>query len=182
MKEVGFSGDNKVRVKFDEDTPEEMRGYMIIPQAFGTDIEPSDIIFHPGCEIRYVLPGAKVLTRCEKTGGLAYRKVIKVFERNFEGDDLYWLGLQGKFGHTIGIEVTGSHPIWVIGKGWIEARLIVPDDELLSADSRPVRVLSLKQEDWGEYAVYNLEVEDFHSYFVSAESIWVHGWGEYKPA
>lgn len=181
MKEICFSGDTKIRVKFDEDTPEEMRGYMIFPQPFGTDIEPSDLILHPGCEIRYVLPGAKILTRCEKTGELAYRKVIKVIERNFEGDDLYWLSLQGRFGHTIRVNVTGNHPIWVIGKGWTEARLIAPDDELLSANGKPVRVLSLEQEDWGEYAVYNLEVEDFHSYFVSAENIWVYDCGERQP-
>lgn len=124
MKEICFSGDTKVRVKLDEHTPMEMRGYIIFPQTTRTDIEPSDFILHSGCEIRYVRPGAKVLTRCEKTGEVAYRKVINVFECNFEGDDLYWLGLQGRFGHTIGVDVTGNHPIWVIGKGWIEARLL----------------------------------------------------------
>ncbi|MFG6458358.1 polymorphic toxin-type HINT domain-containing protein [Roseateles sp. BYS96W] len=83
--------------------------------------------------------------------------------------------MKGRFEQGIVIDVTGNHPIWVVGKGWIEARELIEGDELYSADGKPVSVISLTNIDHSnDFVVYNLEVEGFNTYFVSAEYIWVH--------
>ncbi|TDM05382.1 MAG: hypothetical protein C4K60_11355 [Ideonella sp. MAG2] len=105
---------------------------------------------------------------------MAYRKVINVFERMYQGD-MYDLHIQGRYGHLISIDVTGNHPMWVVGKGWVEARDLIVGDELQSVDGKRSQFLSLTLKTYmDEFVVYNLEVEGFNTYFVSAEFVWVH--------
>lgn len=87
-----------------------------------------------------------------------------------------------------GIEVTPEHLIWVHGRGWTAARDIQPGDQLqiidpfsgaLDSSKRleqysthafsfaPERILVTVTEVESNFAcdVYNIEVEDFHTYF-----------------
>ncbi len=163
-----FDGDTAVLVRVDDEMPPGMRGYVATPVSY-LDFGP-----HSYCNIEYIRPGAKVLSRCEATGEVAYKKVVNVFERWYQGD-MYYLCVKGRFEQGIVIDVTGNHPIWVVGKGWIEARELIEGDELYSADGKPVRAISLKKIDHSnEFVVYNLEVEGFNTYFASAEYILVH--------
>jgi len=74
--------------------------------------------------------------------------------------------------------VTGSHPFWVQDEGWLPARdlsvgsgLQLLDDveacvggiSPASGDERPLRT-----------RVFNLEIEDCHTYFVGEAGVWVH--------
>ncbi|RKG65420.1 hypothetical protein D7V80_23335 [Corallococcus sp. CA054B] len=68
---------------------------------------------------------------------------------------------------------TAEHPFWVQGRGWTEAQYLEAGDALVTADGTPVRVqgLSLSAE---PETVYNLAVEQAHTYFVGTLGTWVH--------
>jgi intein/homing endonuclease len=79
------------------------------------------------------------------------------------------------------IRTTGEHPIWVYDKGWINARELQPGDRLSSHDGQWVSVEEVY--DTGEYeTVYNLQVAEYHTYFVGCEGWAFPGQCGTKPA
>jgi hypothetical protein len=137
------------------------------------------------------VPGVEVLSRSEETGEIAYRKILKVFQHELcpkdggfkfteEESDLYNLVYHSDqpsqvAGYSLSgtLTVTGSHRFWVLGKGWVRARDLERWDEFLTHDGKRTLLFS-KKKDLFAPAVYNLSVEDFHTYFVSRAGIWVH--------
>ncbi|HXG10157.1 MAG TPA: polymorphic toxin-type HINT domain-containing protein [Gemmataceae bacterium] len=78
-------------------------------------------------------------------------------------------------GRVIG--TTAEHPFWVLGRGWTPAGALRIGHRLLGHDGQVVPVVAI--EDTGEFeTVYNLEVEEYHTYFVGAAdwgwSVWAH--------
>ena len=79
-------------------------------------------------------------------------------------------------GHEIG--TTREHPFWVKDRGWVTAGELKEGDLLAGeADGRWLAVERL--EDTGRLeTVYNLRVQDYHTYFVGSEewgfSVWAH--------
>jgi hypothetical protein len=73
------------------------------------------------------------------------------------------------------IETTPTHPFWVIGKGWVAAGDMEVGDKvyLYSCDSREIKELKFEHLD-SPIKVYNFEVEDWHTYFVSEHDVFVH--------
>ena len=105
----------------------------------------------------------------DPNGPVVAKRVEEVFERS---SVLFDLHVGGKL-----IRTTAEHPFYVQGKGWTAAKSLVSGDLLRSHDGQWVPVESTC--DSGEIApVYNMRVEEFHTYFVgSAEwgfSVWVH--------
>jgi hypothetical protein len=125
-------------------------------------------------EIWHVCPGMEVLSRCEVTGEVAYRKVTRVFEH--ESQEVYELTYSEdhevfKSGNFL---VTGNHPIWVIDQGWVKVEDLKVGDEFLTADGTRSHLIALAKEPYTN-TVYNIEVEDFHTYFVGGwTGLWVH--------
>ena len=73
------------------------------------------------------------------------------------------------------IDTTANHPFYVIGKGWVAAGDLVVGDEVYNLDETASAILGLEIEILDEpVLVYNLEVEDFHSYFVGCVPVLVH--------
>jgi hypothetical protein len=67
------------------------------------------------------------------------------------------------------IRTTIEHPFFVDGRGWTKVRDLLPGDRLRTDGGERVRVESV--EDSGNIEpVYNLQVEDCHTYFVSASA------------
>ena len=65
------------------------------------------------------------------------------------------------------IDTTANHPFYVIGKGWVAAGDLAVGDKVFNLDGTTSVVLGSAIEKLDEpVLVYNLEVEDFHSYFV----------------
>ncbi|MDQ0418976.1 hypothetical protein J2Z48_003200, partial [Croceifilum oryzae] len=110
--------------------------------------------------------GDKVLSKDEKTGKREYKKVTRLFKR--EVDKIYTVHV-GKEK----IETTAEHPFWVKGKGWVPAKGLQEGDLLEDENGKalPVEKISIKNE---KTTVYNFEVEDYHTYYVSDTGIWVH--------
>jgi len=73
------------------------------------------------------------------------------------------------------IETTPTHPFWVIGKGWVAAGDMEVGDKvyLYSGDAREIKELKFEHLD-SPIKVYNFEVEDWHTYFVSEQDVFVH--------
>ncbi|WP_423230880.1 polymorphic toxin-type HINT domain-containing protein [Acetivibrio saccincola] len=73
------------------------------------------------------------------------------------------------------IETTPTHPFWVIGKGWVAAGDIEAGDKvyLYSGEGREVKEVRFEYLDT-PIKVYNFEVEDWHTYFVSELDVFVH--------
>ncbi|WP_246096476.1 polymorphic toxin-type HINT domain-containing protein [Paenibacillus sinopodophylli] len=85
-----------------------------------------------------------------------------------QADEIYYVHI----GNEI-IEVTGEHPFWLDGKGWTFVKELKVGDLLVSSDGTKLAIDKIEKEP-REATVYNFEVEDFNSYFVSNLGIWVH--------
>ncbi|OUQ86855.1 hypothetical protein B5G50_19390 [Brevibacillus brevis] len=110
--------------------------------------------------------GDKVLAKSDETGEVAYKEVVGLFQK--QADEIYYV----QIGDEI-IEVTGEHPFWLDGKGWTFVKDLKVGDLLVSSDGSKLAIDKIEKEP-REATVYNFEVEDFSSYFVSNLGIWVH--------
>jgi hypothetical protein len=153
--------------------------------------------------------GTWVLSRNEKTGEQAYRRVTKKFEHALEPEEpglpIYHVNYITDTGtYPYGVTVTPEHPFWVVGVGWVPASELKPGQRLEICDpdggnsdqNRPegakcadfamsgkrwqATVVSAKRRAYDSHIVYNIEVEDFHTYFVGYHGIWVHNKEQFR--
>lgn len=99
-------------------------------------------------------------------GEIEKRQVLQTFVR--ETDVLVDLYVDGEV-----ISTTEEHPFWVPDKGWVEAGDLQVGDLFQTEDGVIIDI------DWigkreGDFEVYNFEVEDFHTYFISDLEVLVH--------
>lgn len=82
---------------------------------------------------------------------------------------------------TVGdIDTTTNHPFYVTGRGWVAAGDINEGDEVFLIDGSTAVVTGAELERLEKpIRVYNIEVEDIHTYFVGDTSILVHN--QYDP-
>jgi hypothetical protein len=71
------------------------------------------------------------------------------------------------------VRVTTNHPIYVKGRRWASAGTMIRNDVVFNVDfcNALVRKIQSPQE---KTRVFNIEVDDFHTYFVGELGIWVH--------
>ena len=69
--------------------------------------------------------------------------------------------------------VTGDHPFWTRGSGWVHAAQLEKGQRVLTSKGRWATVAASA---WRpeRKTVHNLEVEGFHTYFVGRPAVWVH--------
>lgn len=76
------------------------------------------------------------------------------------------------------VETTPGHPFWCWRrKSWIPACEFRAGDMIRSRKNRPIRVRSVSGIFWKYGSLYNLEIEDNHTYFVGdfgGDSLWAH--------
>jgi intein/homing endonuclease len=86
------------------------------------------------------------------------------------------------------VRTTDVHPFWVEGKGWTNAGEIAAGDVLATKDGKqltviastsepqggPIMPASLSTKPHGTTTVYDLEVANTHTFFVSPQKILVH--------
>ncbi|MBR1863217.1 MAG: hypothetical protein IJ806_03925 [Ruminococcus sp.] len=77
------------------------------------------------------------------------------------------------------ISATPSHPFYVYKFGWTLAGNLKAGDVLVLSNGELVTVEWVQHEILeSPIKVYNFEVEDFHTYFVGENSVFVHNWCE----
>jgi intein/homing endonuclease len=97
---------------------------------------------------------------------MAYKEVEWLFQRDVE--ETYNITVGGEV-----ITTTDEHPLWIVGKGWVEAQHLAVGDVLTTSDGKELAIekIEVKKE---HTKVYNFMVKDFHTYFVSNLGIWTH--------
>jgi hypothetical protein len=147
--------------------------------------------------ITFMEPGAVVMSRCEITGELAPKRVVRVCESSAK---YYAISLNygpahfEQYGSDFNpyLYATGEHPFWVANKGWTLAKELTAGDVMFVLSGDPTTIdYVLTPEQFAKRRdpsfaasaapVYNLEVEDFNTYFVGAGRIWVHNCNKTKP-
>lgn len=115
--------------------------------------------------------GDLVLSRDPTTGETTYKRVVWLKDPHQAA--VLSLSLADDEGDEDTLQVTGEHPFWVRGRGWVPAGELAPGDEIYTAHGGWLRVGSST---WAQAraTVYNFEVEDFHTYFVGESGAWVH--------
>jgi len=110
--------------------------------------------------------GDKVLAKSDETGEVAYKEVVGLFQK--QADEIYKVYVGDEV-----IEATAEHPFWLDGKGWTEVKDMNVGNLLVSSDGTKLAIDKIEKEP-REATVYNFEVADFQSYFVSNLGVWVH--------
>ena len=81
-----------------------------------------------------------------------------------ESTALRWLTLADENSQPSRLGLTGGHPMFVVGQGWLNADEIFEGDRIRDADLQELTVLSVDV-DPRPQIVHNLEVADAHTYF-----------------
>ncbi len=108
--------------------------------------------------------GDLVLSQDPHTGELNYRPVVDTTIRPPSGTVKLRIDQET-------IVTTRGHRLWIAGKGWEMAKFLKPGSNLVTASGS----VDLQSAEKGEEAVaYNLEVGQFHTYFVGESRVLVH--------
>ena len=103
-----------------------------------------------------------------ETGETSLKKVVQTFVN--ETDELVHLTIDGER-----ISCTKEHPFYSPVKGWTSACQLHAGDILVTVNGAYVVVEQIQHELLeSPVTVYNFEVEDFHTYYVSPNNILVH--------
>ena len=121
--------------------------------------------------IEAVQVGDDVWAYNSETGETELKKVLNVWIK--ETDEIFHISTSD--GETI--DTTTNHPFYVEEKGWVAAGDLDVGDILITADGSKVEITELELENLAEpISVYNLEVADFHTYFVGEYGVLVHNY------
>ena len=118
--------------------------------------------------IESIKAGDYVWSENPETHEKALKKVKKIFVR--EKDSVVRLSINGE-----AIETTNEHPFYVQGHGWTNASELKVGDKVRLEDGTTGTVEKAKHVKLDiPVTVYNFEVEDFHTYYVSEQKVLVH--------
>ena len=120
--------------------------------------------------IETVQTGDYVLSSDPETGKTAYKEVVNTFVHVKE--TLVYITIDDEV-----IETTEEHPFWVEGQGWTNAKNlnagdIVRDKNGNNLTIENVEIVKLPENEY--IAVYNFEVAEYHTYYVSEFDVLVH--------
>jgi len=119
-----------------------------------------------------------ILAKDPITGEMTPRKVLKTFSRI--SDHVRCLILRSPSGIEQEIGTTDEHPFFIEGNIEVKAGQLHIGDKIIQHDGNFAILKTSHREEHPEgIAVYNFEVEGFHTYFVSAQGsrappVWVH--------
>ena len=136
--------------------------------------------------IEEVVVGDVVLSRDENSGEVKYQKVLRTFIK--EAKAIYRITFED--GTILG--TTWNHPFrrlknesikenefTIENSEWSEAKDLKAGDVTWTKSGKLLKITSIQIENRTE-EVYNFEVDEFHTYFVTEVGIWVHNHDEYS--
>lgn len=118
--------------------------------------------------IENIKAGDKVMATDPETMEIAEKTVVETYVRT--DSKLYHIIINGEEFVT-----TETHPFYVQGKGFIEAGKLNVGDKLLDISGKTLVIDDITIEVTEEpTTVYNFQVEDFHTYHVGENGVFVH--------
>jgi len=118
--------------------------------------------------IEAIKVGDYVWSQDPSTSEKALKSVKKIFVR--EKDSIIRLAINGEV-----IETTEEHPFYVEGRGFVNAGNLKAGDEVRLESGEEAYIEWIEEVPLDEpIKVYNFEVEDFHTYYVSEQKVLVH--------
>ena len=118
--------------------------------------------------IEKIKSGDKVISTDPETMETSPKTVLETYIR--EVTTLVHLTVNGEE-----IVTTVDHPFYVKNQGFIKAGELIVGDELLDVNGNVLLVENFDVELTEEpVKVYNFQVEDFHTYYVGENGVWVH--------
>lgn len=118
--------------------------------------------------IEQIPAGMMVYATDPETGETELKEVVNSFVR--ESSELVHITVNGEE-----IITTPTHPFWVPQKGWTDAIDLRAGDRLQLLNGEYVIIEQVQHEILeAPVTVYNFEVEDYHTYYVSGSAILVH--------
>ena len=126
--------------------------------------------------------GDRVKAMDPQTGEVAYKRVLNTHQNRFDPIGLVSIKDETD-GSEMHLSVTATHPFYHAEKGWTHASQLFVGDKLFEDDGGTLTVtLVAFNQNAPITLTYNLEVADFHTYFVGEDGVLVHnGWaGKYN--
>ena len=119
-------------------------------------------------KIEDIKVGDKVWAYDEKTKKNKLKKVVRLFRNKTKE----WFHV---FINKQEIVCTGEHPFYINNKGWVKARDLIENDEVIHYNEGVSKINKICKEvlDTPE-DTYNFEVEDCHTYYVTDSDVLVH--------
>lgn len=112
--------------------------------------------------------GDLVLSKDTKTGAEAYKKVLTVYKKTT--NELYVMNVDGE-----NVTTTSGHLFMMSTGLWKSAKNIHAGDKITDADGTLKEVKDIEVKKSEDYTrIYNLNVEDYHTYFVGSKRLLVH--------
>jgi RHS repeat-associated protein len=121
--------------------------------------------------IETIRVGDLVLSRDESTGHTTYKRVTDIL---VDDEKTVWeLDIVDTSGDAETHRVTDNHPYWVVDRGWVQVADLVVGMVLSTSKGSTVKIV--RTHDTGKVErTYNLEVSDFHTFFVGQKHVLVH--------
>jgi len=116
--------------------------------------------------IEQIKEGDLVLSKNTETGEIAYKPVEKIY--SFEASYVYHITVGGEK-----LVVTGDHPFWIEGKGWVAASDLQIGYNMETAEGKAAEITNIEIR-FEPARVYNFAVADFHTYYVTDLYILTH--------
>jgi RHS repeat-associated protein len=125
--------------------------------------------------IEAIAVGDRVMSRDPDTGVTALKAVTDLVHRHDRQIYIVTLAVRSlsKGEHTATFKTTDDHPWRTVSGQWLHTIELKHGVLLQRADGEPARVISVVNSGTTA-ATFNLEVADFHTYFVGEDRIWVH--------
>jgi len=115
--------------------------------------------------------GDLVLARSDTTGEVSWKPIKHVFHSTGKQTLQVTVSHSGVGRETI--HVTDNHPLWIVGRGWVDAKDAQLGDHIFTLDGTGAVVEAIAS-GAAKTGVYNFEIADDHTYFAGDSRIWVH--------
>lgn len=146
---------------------------------------------HGPVPIECLRVGDLVLSQSEDTGEWGFKPVLDTITTH--PAELWKLTIADKHGTQHTLTGTAEHPIWTTDAAFVPMAHLKPGQQVLLADGAAAWVHDIRRlrgppegepaaAAWGwngdTYTTFNIEVQDFHTYFAGDAGVWVHNVGE----
>ncbi|TGK43402.1 Hint domain-containing protein, partial [Leptospira gomenensis] len=122
-------------------------------------------------EINDIIEGDFVLSWNEVTKEISYKKVTNLYIKNSN------LIYEVEINKELILRTTWNHPFWVTNKSsWIEVKDLEINDLVFLSNGSEVKITDIRNSSVEQTKVYNLGVEENHTYFVGDSGVLVHNY------